>query len=817
MVLLLQGCAQKPSAKAEGSLSFSLDAESSRAGEEVGYLVEVIRTDGTHESVFATVTSTLEPDLDVQADVLRATVAGSHTLTATADVDGSAATAEAALAVTAGPANTLDLVLGNDTTSPELPVTWTLTGTDAWNNPVDVAAADLDGGDALAVDDTTASGTVAGVWPLVARLDDASDEASLTITAGPPALIDISLSDVSVNVTTRQAQVRADLDSLEDAWGNAVDADYSVSSDGALAYVGHTVFYDTEGWYSITATVDGTAVSDTEGPFLVDLNPPLLTVETPVHGAWGPEGTTRVTGTAADASAGVDTVEVNGVAADVADGRWTADVPTPFGMTIFETTAVDGVGLDATDLRAQLSGEVAAVGEPVDAGLMVRLKEGAGGLDAIADSLGEPVDEATLLAALPSPLYEGSDSTCFGPVCIDYSVSLSITDLRWASSTVTLDPQADGTLVVELTLDDVEADWTASGEAASRAYADSGTGTATSITIAVTVDFGVVDGAVTVEVRDTATTVTGLDMNVSASVDTVLGVLGIDPESELEDALDTGLADTPEAVASAIETSFADLSVDNRWDLGETTATLTAVPTQVAVDADGITLSMATTLDLDTWVIDRAPHGSLVHGYAAPTWSGTGGAQMAFSADFVTQIFYGAWGAGAFDLELTDEQMSVDMTSFSVFFPGLADLVMTTDPLLPPVVVPDGDGAFSFDIGDYLTRLYEAEAVDGAELYRVYLDTRTPMTFDVADGALTTSLGTAAVQAHVDLAEPEADVDLIEGKVNLLAPSLDLDDNRYIGEITLPDLAGFTLVTSGVTAEGAEGGYVVVAGDLAAD
>jgi hypothetical protein len=337
-----------------------------------------------------------------------------------------------------------------------------------------------------------------------------------------------------------------------------------------------------------------------------------------------------------------------------------------------------------------------------------------------------------------------------------------------------LNPRADGTLLATLTLDDIEADWTAAGEVASVSYSDGGTATADALVVEASLLLAVDHGAITVEVANVTATLTGLDMGLPSWADTVLTVLAYDLDAEMEASIEAGIeAEASDALAAALEEALAGLATSEEVAIGDATATVETAPSAVDVDDVGITFSVATTVSLETWLLGRTAAGSLAYGYSAPTWSGTPGALFGFSADFLDQVLYAAWGGGALSLEATDEELGVDMSVVALVLPGLSDLVMVADPLLPPVAVPGATGAmYDLQVGDLLVSMYDGALVPGGEVYQFYVTTVTPLDLEMSGSSLVTSLGTPVAVVDVVLAPSGTDVDALEAVLEGLMPTL---------------------------------------------
>jgi len=142
-----------------------------------------------------------------------------------------------------------------------------------------------------------------------------SGEASLEVTPGEPATIELSLSDESPEVGQRVTATAL----IHDAHGNELDSTWSVSiipgpsTDASSAVVDeHRITFTAEGWYTVEGTVDSNGISDSIGPFVVDSFASTLLVTHPERGTFTTSYEDTVTGTVTDEWSTIESLTVNG-------------------------------------------------------------------------------------------------------------------------------------------------------------------------------------------------------------------------------------------------------------------------------------------------------------------------------------------------------------------------------------------------------------------------------------------------------------------------------------------------------------------------
>lgn len=373
------------------------------AGDEVEYSV-YLDTPWGPERVDAVISSDVEPLLLYNDTTLTATLAGAHTLTATAEYEGEPKLATAALGVEAGPPATVDLALEDVQTEAGDPIDYATAAWDRYGNltdhPVHVA---VDSEDVQVSADQFTSMSP-GLYTATALSGAALDIEQFVVVAGGPAQLELTLSDTALEKDeTALATVV-----ITDEWGNEVDEDWFLWTDpGTGVTVNHNALtFDQEGWFTVWASTPDGALDDSVGPLLIDSTGPDIEVLFPPRGTQTTEVGQTVSGTVNEEWSGVDTLTVNGDAATVNGTDWSVWQDYTFAMNLLETQALDGDGNLTTDVRAVLSGGFTPYGEGVGDGLQARVNEaGFDTIEALAEGF---IDTDLLLTSIPSPVHSQS-------------------------------------------------------------------------------------------------------------------------------------------------------------------------------------------------------------------------------------------------------------------------------------------------------------------------------------------------------------------------------------------------------------------------
>ena len=293
-VALTLGCQSKGSTvvdgttdevdSAEQTLQLSLSTNDAVAGDTVEYTLVWVDEDGAEEAVEAhTLGSDLEDPLASDGSTLTATVAGGHTLTATAtDADGTDQSAEQSLSVEPGEIVLVSVELSADVVTAGEAVTYTVSAQDSYGNAAGTDDAEIGVDDSVTVDENSLMSTLAGDHTITATIGELQGEATWTVEAGPAVAIDLVLAETALELGDETEFTVT----VIDEYGNDTDDATDVSVDEAGATVGEgTIQFDAEGLFNCRATVADTDLVDVETVF-IDSTGPALNIVTPERGTW---------------------------------------------------------------------------------------------------------------------------------------------------------------------------------------------------------------------------------------------------------------------------------------------------------------------------------------------------------------------------------------------------------------------------------------------------------------------------------------------------------------------------------------------------
>jgi hypothetical protein len=301
-------------------------------------------------------------------------------------------------------------------------------------------------------------------------------------------------------------------------------------------------------------------------------------------------------------------------------------------------------------------------------------------------------------------------------------------------------------------------------------------------------------------------------------VDTVSAELGLDVDALVEAALSDAAGTSVAADAEeALGDTLTMLATGEEWSAGGARAGMEAVPTGVSADADGVTVTFQTTATLDDWLVRGENGGSLTGTYAAPSWGSlSGNAALAMSVNTANQILYQKWGGGQFSIEATGEDLSIDMTTFSSMLPGIDALVLAVEPTFPPMVVPQADGTYAFTLSDFRFLLYDDAVIEGTQVYEIYVSAYTDGEFRTSGDMLDVTWGRPDAYVDIERAPEGANLEFLQSTLESLFAGLFLNDSEYLSGMPLPSIGDYSVAVPVVSADGAEGGYVVASGDFSA-
>lgn len=592
---------------------------------------------------------------------------------------------------------------------------------------------------------------------------------------------------------------------------DVVDTDVTVPADTDVedSDVGDT---NTTVWDSDEPedTATDTSVDDTAPP--QDTAAPMLEVFEPAHGTWLPEGPIDLTGKVTDANPFVLTVD-GVVTTPNPDGTFASTIQAGIGTRILETTAVDDAGNVASDARAVMIGQELPPGDALNDAMLIRLDEGAGGIDTLEGIANGLITPGQLAGLIPNPVINQSQQSCInipfiGQQCVTwYSLALYVDSVNFSDFLVDIDPKAAGDMLVSVTVNNLDIGWHANGAVTGIGQSFSGHMTADAIVVTLDVTPSVTGGVLGVAINGSSVDLYNFQAGLPGWINTVAGIFGIDVNVTITDLIKTQLdAMVRDQLPGILSGALGSIAAPISLDVAGVQLDLLLTPSSIGVDETGITLGLGLSV---TATPDSAPNvGSLYAGWSAPSFPGVVGARLAISLDGMNQILRGVWAAGIGQIgTLLGGGQPIDV---SLLFPTAPDATLGVASPLPPVMLPIDAAQAEFQIGDLDLQLL---APDQSHFLDAWTSIRASVTATMANDTI--ALHGTPIQIAVDLEGPlphqqPALEQMFEQLGAMFLPAL-LDQ---IGAFPLPAIAGFGFTNTTVTFEGPEHGYLMVSGQL---
>lgn len=788
------------------------------AGQTVDYLAYM---EGASEPILVEdviLVSTKEALLDWGDGSLVPTVAGSHTLVATATFEGSPQIATAELAVDPGPPAVVDMELGDYQAKAGELIDFTLRAWDAFGNETDTSTVSVETDSEYAVlQGAQIYSTVPDLYSATATASEGPfDVEEFIFTASDPATLELELADTDLEKEeTTVATV-----TILDEYGNVVDMPFDlwVEPGGTTDVNYNALTFHSEGEFTVWAGTPDHALTDSVGPLMIDSTGPDLSIDNPPRGTQTTDLGQFVSGTVSDEYTGVSSVTVNGGNATISGNNFSIWQDYDFGTTFLDTIAIDGDGNQTHDLRAVLSGTYTPYADGIGDGIQARITED--GFDTIEDLAKGFLDLGALTSQLPSPVVSQSSQTCTWFGCITwYSVNLYLYNMSFGDTELDLDPTAGGYLDTSATINDPHIEFTASGKVIGIGYSQSGSIDADWIDLSMDMYPWVQNGQLGVSVYNAVTTADNFDFTLNGWLWDVLDFFGISFDGLVKSFLTDMISDMaqdeiPDLFADAVQ----DLEIAQSFEVEDNIYDFDAVPCSVSVDDYGMTLGLETWFTADQWAnsFSSSP-GSLTYPYSAPSYGSNGNAMvLGISEDFINQALHALWGGGLLEMELPAAELGLDLSELGMFLPSLTDPAIGVVAFEPPVVLPGtGSSLLDLQLGDLELSIYNGD-IDEANLWmRFYVQVQAGLEMGASNNLISAGLGD--VEIEFDLVYPNersvhaGSAEALLGElVGLILPSL----TGALGEIAIPEISGFTLDNVSVGLDGAEDGFVTLGGDL---
>ncbi len=810
------------------------------AGGSVSFTVTLRDRDGVDVTAAYDIGRTISPALGVLADgddTYRFTFTDTYTYFASVDLLGSRLVATAAVDVTPGAAASLTiqadppLIVAGDT------VKITPDVRDAYGNPTEgnvgysvTPVAQVDG------DEVTA--TVAGLYEVTGVLSGADATATDTFSVVPadPATLSISLSSYDVEVGQG---VVVDIQ-LRDAYGNDSDVPVDLSTDpgsGTRAW-GSFVRFDQEGRFTVHADVPAFGLHDDDGPVLVDSSGPQIRVTTPDRGEEIREidqPVVTVSGSVSEvvSPAGM-TVTINGAPATLTNnGLFSFQMTPEKGLNEIDVVATDGDGNVSDHYQTYLWGDFLPMGDPNEDGIVARLNEGA--IDTIEDMVDDLLDITSVGAGLANTTLWQSGNWCplswfGGAISLCGNLVAQLASVTLGSLTVDLDPQW-GYLDTYVAIAPLEFDvsltatFTGCFIACASVSITAGVVAHTDATEVWTDVYPSVNNNNEIEVAlaNTQTGLQGFTLNfyglglISSFMNLISGWL----TPVLTPLLEAALGPIVQSqLPPIIEQALAGVALAQDIPLLGATIELEALPQDITVDPDGMTITLETVTTTQLGANAPATFGAFNRDdYTLPSYGATPDFGMSMADNFVNQLLHAVWQAGVMDMSMGGAELGFDLSSVSDILP-LTTIEFETMPLLPPVIGPSstGNDLLEFAIGDMMVNIWGDPGGQYGLMMQLAVTVLSDADLSIVDEQIEFGIGTPVVIMDFVTSDwPDLDGEvaenLMDAVVNLIVPTLTdtLDD---LGGIEIPAIAGLQMGNPSIIREPSPTYYITASGDL---
>ena len=217
-------------------------------------------------------------------------------------------------------------------------------------------------------------------------------------------------------------------------------------------------------------------------------------------------------------------------------------------------------------------------------------------------------------------------------------------------------------------------------------------------------------------------------------------------------ALEDAVNDLVPELEETLEDAFADLNIQETFEVGEAEVNLNLYPTALTSQTEGLRLALtgnSSSSMVADCVAEFDPMGSKATNSAAPVVSDVPSGSMlgAIAADdFINQLLYNAWRGGILCQTIDEDTFALDTSilnllssdSFIELFPENETMVIETSPKVPLTLNMGTDADLAIDVTDlelkfYATVDYRKTNVLGVDLNT---DVGVNLNFDNTTGAL---------------------------------------------------------------------------------
>lgn len=466
-------------------------------------------------------------------------------------------------------------------------------------------------------------------------------------------------------------------------------------------------------------------------------------------------------------------VAVNGAAATVKDGTFTAPVTLVRGVNVLEATATDEHGDPVYVRNGVLAGSFEPAKGSIEDAMDLRVNQsGLNKIGDLAESMFTSESIASQITAL-NPVY--SDS--YGVWGWDaVTISADVTALSFDTPSITFEP-GDGVLTVTATLPNLYVAINATGDVVGIGFDTDVSMSASSAVVTADLTVAASNGKLGVSLLDSAVTLNDFSYDTSLLpgeiedyilVDTIKGYIEDTLVSKIDEMVPSLLDETLSGLDPSFSTELLGESVDLSFDFAS-----------ADIDHSGLALG----LDLDVDIPSAGTHsgeGFLSADAGNPDVDTHADVAGAISDNLLNRVLYEAWDGGMLDMRLSTDDGSL---SSVMLLPLKAEEgTITIEPMLPPVAVQSDDG-LEAQLGELVVTVDTPGGELGNHLV-VSLNANVGLELTVEGGEVGISLGDPTIVMQVRESDWGASNDTI---TNLISDMLPLDTFlALLGDISYP-------------------------------
>ncbi len=528
------------------------------------------------------------------------------------------------------------------------------------------------------------------------------------------------------------------------------------------------------------------------------LSVPTLSVASPERGLMTTASIATVTGQASSDAGGLSVMVADQLVALGSDGSFAAEVELDRGTTIIETTAADADFAEATDTRAVISGEYWPMDEPLDVGMAFMISEAAfGEMASMANHYFEPSDIDDIV---DNPVLHMEDEYCMGWCYTLWGIEMSVFDAGFSDISALVVPGEDE-LTISFTMQDFTMDWIGTGVISEVGCSGGGSMYARSMVVDMSLELEWIDGRALASVTDIDVRSEGFECEFDNFMYQAAGYFGFDLDTFVVGMAESVFAEMLEQKTPGLIRDLVDkANLSKQIDVSGQGYLFVAQVIGLELLPEGLTIRHQTSFCPPERTHEDPGPGSLYSAAALPAMPESDQMAAVMSLNLLNQMFHSAWDGGALDMTLPAESMGIKVADFEAFVPGVQELTVTTQAMLPPTVTPSvsGDHGGLFTLGDLLFSISDP-SVSPDPLVEMALSLRGDLDLAVSGETLVLALYTMDVHPSVRspqeltvgehsgliaMLEPIAEAELPGMLSGMLALPLDIIDDYTMQDVS---------------------------------